>query len=187
MNEEVQFIIDSAEEAMKKAIDHLQAELNKIRAGKANPSMLDSVKVNYYGAVTPLQQVANINTPDAKTIIVQPWEKNLLEEISNSILVANLGFAPANNGDVLIISLPPLTEERRKDMVKKARAEAEHAKVGIRTARKDANDEVKQLQKDGLPEDDARAAETDIQDMTNKFVLRCDQVVDAKEKDIMTV
>jgi ribosome recycling factor len=187
MNEEVQFIFDSAEEAMKKAIEHLETELNKIRAGKANPSMLESVKVNYYGAVTPLQQVANINTPDPKTIIVQPWEKGLLEEISNAILVANLGFAPANNGEVLIISIPPLTEDRRREMVKKARAEAEHAKVGLRNSRKDANTEIKQLEKDGLSEDEARKAEDAVQDLTNKYVLRCDQIVDGKEKDIMTV
>jgi ribosome recycling factor len=187
MNEEVQFVFDTAQEAMESAINHLQTELHKIRAGKANPSMLESVKVNYYGAQTPLQQVANVNTPDPKTIIIQPWEKGLIEEISNAILVANLGFAPSNNGDVLIISIPPLTEERRKEMVKKARAEAEHAKVGIRNARKEANDEIKKLQKDGLPEDDSRTAESNVQDMTNKYVTRCDQIVDAKEKDIMTV
>lgn len=187
MNEEIDFIIDTAKEAMQKAIDHLTAELQKIRAGKANPSMLDSVKIEYYGAITPLSQVANINTPDPKTITVQPWEKGLLDNISNAILTANLGFAPQNNGEILIISLPPVTEERRKELVKKARAEAEHAKVSIRTARKEANDEIKKLQKDGLSEDAARGAEDEVQEMTNSFTDRCDKIVDRKEEDIMKV
>lgn len=187
MNEEVTFIIDSAREGMQKAIDHLTTELQKIRAGKASPSMLDTVNVNYYGATTPLSQVANINTPDAKTIIIQPWEKSMLDEISNSVLTANIGLAPQNNGDVLIITLPPLTEERRRELVKKARAEAEHAKVGIRNARKEANDEIKSLQKEGLSEDEARNAEDAVQEMTKEFTIKCDAIVDRKEEDIMKV
>jgi ribosome recycling factor len=187
MNEEVIFVIDTAKEGMQKAIDHLTNELVKIRAGKANPSMLDSVHVEYYGAITPLSQMANINTPDPKTITVQPWEKSMLDDISNAILNSNIGLTPQNNGDVLILSLPPLTEERRKELVKKARAEAEHAKVGIRTARKEANDEIKVLEKDGLSEDEARAAEAKIQEVTKEFTERCDNIVDRKEQDIMTV
>lgn len=187
MNEEVNFIIDSAREGMQKAIDHLTSELQKIRAGKASPSMLDSVQVPYYGALTPLSQVANVNTPDPKTIIIQPWEKNMLDEISNAVLTANLGLAPQNNGDVLIITLPPVTEERRRELVKKARAEAEHAKVGIRNARKEANDEIKGLQKEGLSEDEARTAEDKVQEMTKEFTNRCDTIVDRKEEDIMKV
>lgn len=187
MNEEVNFIVDTAKEAMQKAIDHLTTELQKIRAGKASPSMLDSVYVDYYGATTPLSQMANINTPDPKTITIQPWEKGMIDDISNAILTSNIGLAPQNNGDVIILSLPPLTEERRKELVKKARAEAEHAKVGIRTARKEANDEVKALEKEGLSEDEARNAEDTIQDVTKQFTDRCDAIVDRKEKDIMTV
>jgi ribosome recycling factor len=187
MNEEVIFIIDTAKEAMQKAVDHLTSELGKIRAGKANPSMLDGIMVDYYGTQTPLNQMANVNTPDPRTIVIQPWEKALLDDISNAIINSNLGLNPQNNGDVIILSLPPLTEERRKELVKRARAEAEHAKVGIRTARKEANDEVKVLEKDGLSEDEARRAEDQIQEVTKEFTERCDSIVDRKEKDIMTV
>lgn len=187
MNEEVQFTFDTAREGMQKALDHLTTELQKIRAGKANPSMLDSVHIEYYGTVTPLSQVANINTPDPKTIVVQPWEKGLLDEISNAILTSNIGLAPQNNGEMIILSLPPLTEERRKELVKKARAEAEHAKVGIRTSRKEANDEIKRLQKEGLSEDEARDAEDEVEKITKEFTTRCDNIVDRKETDIMTV
>lgn len=187
MNEEIEFLIDTARESMQKSIDHLTTELQKIRAGKASPSMLDSVQVEYYGSQTPLSQVANVNTPDAKTLTVQPWEKSMLNEISNAIVTSNLGLTPQNNGDILIISLPVVTEERRKELVKRARAEAEHAKVGIRNARKDANDEVKQLEKDGLSEDESRIAEDSVQTMTNEFVVKCDKIVDRKEEDIMTV
>lgn len=187
MNEEIQLLIETARESMNDSIDHLTSELQKIRAGKASPSMLDSVQVDYYGSLTPLGQVANVNTPDAKTLTVQPWEKAMLSEISNAILTANLGLTPQNNGEMLIISLPVVTEERRKELVKRARAEAEHAKVSIRNARKDANDEIKKLQKDGLSEDDARVAEDNVQNMTNEFTTKCDKIVDRKEEDIMTV
>lgn len=187
MNEEVDIIIETAKEYMDNALKHLENELAKVRAGKATPSMLDSVQVDYYGSYTPLNQVANVNTPDAKTITVQPWEKNMLDPIAKAILNANLGLNPQNNGEIVIINVPPLTEERRRDLVKKARAEAENAKVGIRAARKDANDEVKKLQKDGLSEDFAKAAEERIQELTNTYVKNIDDEVDRKEKDIMTI
>lgn len=180
-------ITETAKEGMQKAIDHLTAELLKIRAGKATPSMVENVQVDYYGSMTPLSQVSNINTPDAKTIVIQPWEKTLLDEIANAILNANIGLTPQKSSDVLIISLPPLTEERRKELVKRARAEAEHAKVGIRNARKEANDEIKKLQKEGLSEDLARDAEAEVQEMTNNFSTKCDNIVSRKEEDIMTV
>ncbi len=185
--EELQGIYKKTEAAMSKAIAHLEDELLKIRAGKANPSMLSSVHVDYYGTMTPASQVANISTPDGRTITVQPWEKNMLEPIATAIINANLGFNPQNNGDLLIISIPPLTEERRKELVKKARAEAEHAKVGIRNARKDANESIKKLQKDGLSEDLAKDAESKIQDMTNNYSTKADKHVDRKEEDIMTI
>lgn len=185
--EELQMIFDEAKASMVKALNHLESELMKIRAGKANPSMLASVVVDYYGSPTPLAQVANVNTPDAKTITVQPWEKSLMDEISKAIVNANLGFAPQNNGEVIIISIPPLTEERRKELVKRARGEAENAKVGIRNARKDANDMIKTLQKDGLAEDLAKDGESSIQNMTNDYSAKADKMVDAKEVDIMKV
>lgn len=185
--EELQMIIDEAKASMDKALTHLESELMKIRAGKANPSMLSSVVVDYYGSPTPLAQVANVNTPDAKTITVQPWEKSLMDEISKAIVNANLGFAPQNNGEIIIISIPPLTEERRRELVKRARSEAENAKVGIRNARKDANDMIKLLQKDGLAEDAAKDGESSVQNLTNDYSTKGDKMVDAKEVDIMKV
>jgi ribosome recycling factor len=187
MDEEIELILAEAEEAMKKSVTHLEDELVKIRAGKASPAMLDGVKVEYYGSVTPLNQVSNVNTPDARTISVQPWEKSMLEPIEKAITYANLGLNPQNNGELIIISVPPLTEERRKDLVKKARAEGEDAKVGIRNARKDANDQIKKLQKEGLSEDQAKNAEAEIQDLTNAFTNKVDAEVERKEKDIMTI
>jgi ribosome recycling factor len=187
MTEEIQMIFDEAKQGMQSALEHLQDELTKIRAGKSNPSMLASISVDYYGTMTPLSQVANISTPDAKTLTVQPWEKPLLGDINTAIMAANLGFTPQDNGEMLIISLPPLTEERRKQLVKMARAAAEHCKVSIRNVRKDSNDAVKKEQKDGLPEDAAKDAESKIQDVTNTFSAKADTITDAKEKDIMTV
>ncbi len=187
MNEELELIIDAAEEAMQKAIKHLEEELVKVRAGKASPSMLEGVMVEYYGSMTPLSQVANVNTPDPRTIRIQPWEKGLIDAIEKAVLYANLGFNPQNNGDVIMINVPALTEERRKDLVKRARAEAEHAKVGIRGARKEANDEIKQLQKDGLSEDLAKDAEAKVQKLTDDYNRKADQEVDRKEQDILTI
>ena len=187
MTEEVQFELDSAQEAMQKSMERLDSELTKIRAGKSNPSMLSSVKVDYYGAITPLSQVANVSTPDAKTLTVQPWEKGMLEPISKAIIDSNLGLNPQNNGEVIIISIPALTEERRRDLSKQAKAVGEDAKVGIRSARKAANDGIKSLKEDGLPEDAQKAAETKVQDLTNDYVNKIDSVISLKEKDIMTV
>ncbi len=180
-------IYDEFKNSNNRSISHLDAELTKIRAGKATPSMLSSVMVDYYGSPTPIQQVANITTMDARTITVQPWEKTMLNEIAKGIINSNLGFAPQNNGEVLIISVPPLTEERRRDLVKRAKAEAEHAKVAVRNNRKDALDMVKDLKSEGLSEDLSKDAETEIQNITNGFVKKVDELVELKEKDIMTI
>lgn len=187
MEEEIDLILESAKESMDKAIEHLEKELTKIRAGKANPSMLDGILVEYYGSNTPLQQVANIGTLDARTLTVQPWEKATLEPIERAIINSNLGLNPQNNGEMILINIPQLTEERRKDLVKQAKAEAEHAKVSIRNARKEANDEVKKLQKDGLAEDQAKGIEEEIQELTDKYVAKVDHILELKEVDIMKV
>lgn len=185
MNEDIQFILDTAEEAMDNAIKHLEKQFVNIRAGKASPAMLGSVMVNYYGAQTPLNRVSNVNTPDGRTITVQPWEKNMLQEIEKGIQIANLGFNPMNNGETIIINVPPLTEERRRDLVKQAKSEAEDAKIGIRSARKEANTEIKKL--DHVSEDLQKNAEIDIQEMTDKYVKNIDHILEVKEKEIMTV
>lgn len=187
MQEEVEFVLDHCKEKMGSAIEHLEKELIHIRAGKANPSMLDGVLVEYYGSMTPLQQVSNVSTPDARTIAIQPWEKNLIPEIEKAILNANLGFNPDNNGEIIRINIPVLTEERRKDLVKQAHMEGESAKVSIRGARKEANDSLKKLQKDGLSEDLEKDAEADVQKLTDDFGKKVDSLVEAKEKDIMTI
>ncbi len=184
---DVNGILTSTKAAMDKAMNRMEDELTKIRAGKANPTMLDSVFVDYYGTMTAVLQVANVTAPDGKTLTVQPWEKNMLSPIATAILNSNLGFNPQNNGELLIISLPALTEERRKEFVKKARAEAEAAKVGIRNARKEANEDIKKLQKDGLSEDEAKDAEGRIQKITDEYVAKSDNLADLKERDIMKV
>jgi ribosome recycling factor len=185
MNEEAQFAIDSAKEQMEKAIAHLEQELAKVRTGRANPSMLDGVRVDYYGAMTPLNQVANVNTPDARTLLIQPWEKSMLEPIQKAIQAANLGFNPGNNGTAIIINVPPLTEERRKDLVKKAKAEGENAKVSIRTARKEGNEEIRKIK--SLTQDEVKSAETKIQQMTDAYIEKVDKHLEQKEKEILTV
>jgi ribosome recycling factor len=185
--EEVKNILDQLQDQMNKAIAHLESELQKVRAGKASPSMLDGLYVDYYGTPTPMNQVASVNTPDARTLIVQPWEKAMIKPIEKSIIDANLGFAPQNDGSMIRINIPPQTEERRKELVKKAKAEGEHAKVGIRTFRKDANDNVKKAQKNGLPEDMAKDAEDKIQKLIDSFVVKIDKHLEAKEKEIMTL
>lgn len=185
MKEELQFILDTANEAMINAIKHLEKQFVNIRAGKASPSMLGSVMVDYYGSQTPLSQVANVNTPDGRTITVAPWEKSMLQEIERAIMIANLGFNPMNNGENIIINVPPLTEERRRDLAKQAKAEAEDAKVGIRNSRKDANNDIKKL--DEISEDLQKNAELDIQEMTDSFVKKADELFHVKEKEIMTV
>lgn len=187
MEEEIQFILDSAKEAMEKAMEHLDKELQKIRAGKANPNMLDSVRVDYYGSVTPLSQVANVNALDGRTLSIQPWEKSMLEPIERAIINANLGLNPQNNGESILINIPTLTEERRRDLTKQAKAEGENAKVGIRNARKDGNDEIKKLKNDGLSEDLAKDIEDRVQKITDDFTNKVDALIQAKEKDIMTV
>jgi len=184
MNEEIEFIIDSAKEQMQGTIEFLIKELRSIRAGKASPSMLANIMVDYYGSQTPLGQVANVNTPDARTISIQPWEKQMLTEIEKAIMKANIGFNPMNNGENIIINVPPLTEERRRGLAKQAKAEAEHAKVGIRNARKEANNEIKKLD---ISDDMKKNVETDIQQLTDTFVKKTDELFDLKEKEIMTV
>lgn len=187
MSEETSFLYEEAQEKMDNAITHLEKELIKIRAGKANPQMLDSVKVDYYGTMTPLNQVSNVNTPDAKSIVVQPWEKSMLVPIEKAIMAANLGFNPQNDGTLIRVLVPPLTEERRKELVKKSKAEAENCKVSIRNARREAMDAGKKLEKQGTPEDEVKRLETDIQDLTNDFIKKVDKMLDAKENDIMTI
>ena len=183
--EDIDIILDTAAEQMSESIKHLEKELLKIRAGRANPAMLSTVKVEYYGSLTPLSQVANVNTPDARTLQVQPWEKSMISEIEKAILNSNLGLNPQNNGEVVMINIPPLTEERRKDLVKQAKAAAEHARVGIRNARKEANDEVKKL--DGVSEDLVKDAEGRVQGVTDKYVKKVDDIIEKKEAEIMHV
>lgn len=183
--EEVNMVMDMAREAMQKSITHLEKELVKIRAGRANPAMLEGVKLEYYGTLTPLSQVANINTPDGRTLSVQPWEKQMIPEIEKAIMNANLGLNPQNNGEMVIINIPPLTEERRKDLVKTARAESEEARIGVRNARREANDELKKI--DDLNEDQLKDAEEEVQKLTDQYVAKVDSMVEQKEKDIMTV
>lgn len=187
MNEEVQIYLDEAKESMDKALAHLNYELGKIRAGKASTAMLEGVMVEYYGAPTPLSQVANVNTPDARTIIIQPWEKSVIAAIERGIINANLGLAPTNDGVIIRLTVPPLTEERRRELVKKTKGEGENAKVSIRNIRRDVNAGIKDLQKDGLPEDMAKDAETKVQNLTDKYISRVDELLVEKEKDIMTV
>ncbi|MDL5514042.1 ribosome recycling factor [Arenibacter sp. M-2] len=184
MNEEIKFILDTTKEGMDSAIAHLEKMFLKIRAGKASPVMLSSVMVEYYGSPTPLSQVANVNTPDARTLSVQPWEKNMLHEIEKAIMNANLGFNPMNNGDFVIINVPPLTEERRRDLVKQAKAEAEDAKIGVRNARQEANKEVRALE---VSEDLQKNAEADVQALTDKYIKKIDAFLEAKEAEIMKV
>ena len=185
--EEIELILEDAEQAMIKSISHLNLELSKIRAGRANPSMLDAVKVDYYGTPTPLAQVGNVTTLDSRTLNIQPWEKGMLDEITRSIINSNLGLNPQNNGEVIIISVPVLTEERRRDLVKRAKAEGEHAKVSVRTQRKDANEMARSLKDDGYSEDLIKNAEDKIQKLTDTYNNKIDDLVAIKESDIMKV
>lgn len=182
--EEMDFIVDTAKESMEHALAHLEKEMLNLRAGKANPIMLASVKVDYYGTMTPISQVANINTPDGRTLTVQPWEKGMLQELEKAILVANLGFNPMNNGESIIINIPPLTEERRRDLAKLAKSETENAKISIRAARKDANDEIK---KSDASEDIQKNYEIDVQELTDQYNAKVDEIFRIKEKEILTV
>lgn len=187
MNEEAQMCLDEAREGMDNAISHLEREFHKIRAGKASPQMLEGLKVDYYGVMTPIEQTANINTPDPRQIIIQPWDKSILGELEKAILNANLGFNPKNEGEVLRISVPPLTEERRLELVKQAKGEAENTRISIRNTRRSANDLAKSLEKDGLPEDESKKAQDKIQELTDEFIKKVDELLEAKEKDVMTV
>lgn len=187
MTEELNMIYDEFKSSNEKSISHFELELTKIRAGKATPAMLQSVMVDYYGSPTPIQQVANVGVMDARTLTVQPWEKEMLGPLMKGIINANLGFAPQDNGEMLIISIPPLTEERRRELAKRAKAEAENAKVSIRSHRKDALDMIKGLKDEGLSEDMQKDAEGRVQTITDKFTTKVDELLVLKEKDIMTI
>jgi ribosome recycling factor len=187
MSEELSLQINSVSASMEKAIAHLESELVKMRAGRANPQMFDSVVVDYYGSPTAIAQVANISVADARTLTIQPWEKNMLQPIERAIIAANLGVTPQNDGIIIRIFLPPLTEERRKEIVKKVQAEGEHSRIAIRNIRRDAIEGVKKLQKNGLSEDIALDGEKQIQDITNKFIAIIEKLLLAKEKEIMSV
>ena len=187
MPEEINKIISDTESSMHKALNHLEAELTKIRAGKATPTMLDGIMADYYGNPTAINQIANISILDARTISVQPWEKNMLQAIERAITMANIGINPQNDGNIIRLFLPPLTEERRKELVKKCNAEGEHAKVAIRNIRRDGIEGIKKLQKEGLSEDISKDAEKEVQDLTDKYISLIEKHLEAKEKEIMIV
>ncbi|MFY0654184.1 MAG: ribosome recycling factor [Cyclobacteriaceae bacterium] len=185
--EEIQMFLDEADEVMDKAVDHVSTELAKIRAGKAMPNMLDGLSVEYYGNMTPINQVASINTPDARSLLIKPWEKSVLPEIERAIINSDLGLNPQNDGETIRIIIPPLTEERRLTLVKQVKAEAEHGKVSIRNIRKDTNDSLKKLLKEGASEDLIKDAEGDVQQLTDAHTSKIDKLVEVKEADIMTI
>ena len=187
MSAEINTIISDTEASMQKALNHLEAELVKIRAGKANPTMLDGIVADYYGNPTAINQIANISVLDARTISVHPWEKNMLQAIERAITMANIGINPQNDGNIIRLFLPPLTEERRKELVKRCNAEGEHAKVAVRNIRRDGIEVIKKLQKDGLSEDMSKDAEKEAQDLTDKYILLIEKHLEAKEKEIMAV
>lgn len=187
MSDELIIVSSHALESMEKAISHLESELTKIRAGRANPNMFDGLVVDYYGNPTPINQVGNITVTDARTLVIQPWEKNMLQPIERSIIAANLGVTPQNDGTIIRIFLPPLTEERRREIVKRVHAEGEQSKIAIRNIRRDAIEHIKKLKKDGLSEDLAKDSEDEIQAMTDKFIGTVDKHLVLKEKEIMSV
>jgi ribosome recycling factor len=185
--EEVNDFISKASESMEHAVDHLEHELTKVRTGKASPAMLDGLMVSYYGSPTPLQQVANIGTADSRTITIKPWERNMLGSIEKAIFEANLGITPMNDGEMVRLTIPPLTEERRRDLVKRAAHLGEEAKVSVRNVRRDAMEHIKKAIKNGFPEDMGKRKEEEVQQLTNKFTARIDTMIEGKEKDIMTL
>lgn len=187
MNDLSTACLDEARNSMQTSVSFLEKELGKLRAGKANPGMLDGVKIDYYGTPTELSQAANINTPDARSIVIQPWDKSIIGAINKAILDANLGFTPRHEGEILRIVVPPLTEERRKELVKAAKAEVENSKVNIRNVRRNVMDKVKKLKDKAVPEDEVKQVEKDLQEITDKFIAECDKAFAAKEKEIMTV
>ena len=187
MTEDISSIIATADDHMKKAISHLEVELIKIRAGKASPQILDGIVLDYYGSPMPINQVANVSVMDARTLSIQPWEKNMLQPIERAIIAANIGINPQNDGNFIRLFLPPLTEERRKELVKRCLGEGEHSKIAIRNIRRDAIEHIKRLQKNGLSEDAAKEAETNVQQVTDKFIVAVEKHLAAKEKEIMSV
>jgi ribosome recycling factor len=187
MSDDLAFIQEEAQDSMRKALGHLEAGLIKIRAGKANPQMLDGLMVDYYGSPTVLNQVGNVSVLDARTLTIQPWEKNMLQPIERAIIGANLGVTPQNDGNIIRLFMPPLTEERRKEFVKRANAEGEQSKVAIRSIRRDSIEQVKRLQKDGLSEDEAKDAEKSLQELTDKYISLIEKHLASKEKEIMSV
>ncbi len=187
MTEESQFVLEATKESMEHAIGHFERELQKIRASKASPAMLNGVVVEYYGAPTPIERLSNINTPDPRQIVVQPFDKSSLHAIEKAIMAANLGFNPMNDGELLRINVPPLTEERRRDLVKRAKNQAEEAKVSVRNARRQSNLDAKNLEKDGVAEDEVKRLTEKIQEVTDGFIIRIDKILEVKEKDILTV
>ncbi|MEJ7737861.1 MAG: ribosome recycling factor [Chitinophagaceae bacterium] len=187
MSDDLTLIMEDTEDLMDKGIAHLETELVKIRAGKANPQILEGIMVDYYGAVTPISQVGNISVMDARTLSIQPWEKNMLQPIERAIIASNIGINPQNDGNMIRLFLPPLTEERRKELVKRANSEGEHSKVAIRSIRRDAIEQIKKLQKDGLSEDEAKDAEDQVQELTNRYIEQVDKHLEKKDKEIMAV
>ncbi len=187
MTDDLELILDEGTTSMKKAIDHFENELIKIRAGKASPDMLNGIVVDYYGNPTPIGQVGNLSVMDARTLTIQPWEKNMLQPIERAIIAANIGINPQNDGNLIRLFLPPLTEERRRELVKRSNVEGEHAKIAVRNIRRDAIEHIKKLQKDGLSEDAAKDGENDMQEITNNYISLVDKHLEAKEKEIMAV
>jgi ribosome recycling factor len=187
MSDDLLLIFEETDDLMKKAVAHLEAELVKIRAGKANPQMLDGIMVDYYGSATPINQVGNISVMDARTLSIQPWEKNMLQPIERAIIASNIGINPQNDGNLIRLFLPPLTEERRRELVKRANGEGESSKVAIRNIRRESIEQIKKLQKEGLSEDEAKGAEKEVQDVTDKFIAVIDKHLAQKEKEIMAV
>lgn len=187
MSELIKKVLDDAKLSMDKAIEHCENEIAKIRAGKAMPSMLDGIVVDYYGNPTPLSQVANVNTPDARTLVIQPWEKTLIPEIEKAIMEANIGLNPQNDGTIVRLNVPPLTEERRRDLVKKVKEEAEKGRIAIRNIRKDANEKIKRLKSEGVSDDEMKTGEAEVQKLTDAYIVKVDKEAENKEKDIMTV
>ncbi len=187
MSDDLELILEDAQDSMQKAISHLESELIKIRAGKANPQMLDGLTVDYYGSPTPMNQVANVSVLDARTLTIQPWEKNMLQPLERAIIAANLGVTPQNDGNIIRLFMPPLTEERRKEFVKKANVEGEHSKVAVRNIRRDAIEHIKKLQKEGLSEDLTKDAEKRMQETTDRYITLVEKHLGTKEKEIMAV
>lgn len=187
MSEMIEQAFEEANEQAEKSIDHLRKELSKLRTGKANPSMLDNVYIDYYGSQSPLNQVANVSAQDSKTLTIQPWDKSIIDTIEKAIFEANLGLTPQNDGEVIRINIPPLTEERRKDLVKQAKGFAEDTKISLRNVRREVLDVIKEEVKDGYPEDQGKRRESEVQELMNKYGNKVDQIIEAKESDIMTI